>query len=265
VSQRFETTTNKKGEFVQVGMRTGPYRITASMEGYRSAQLDAHIRLGDATNLGTFTLASEKAAQAAQHRQSVAEIREDFDAAFELTRQEKWAEAEVAFRTLVERKPEIPELHHNLGFVAQQKQDWVAAQAAYEKALELRPGYAEARMALATVYRESGQQDKAAELLAQAATENQDDPTFQFNLGVQLINSDKFPEAKLAFERCLAADPEMVEAYYHYGNVLLNQGQIPEAIESFETFLSKEPENVAHVDKAKAAIAGLSQYLQSQQ
>ncbi len=33
ITRKFETKTNKKGEYMQVGMQPGPYRFTASKEG----------------------------------------------------------------------------------------------------------------------------------------------------------------------------------------------------------------------------------------
>jgi tetratricopeptide (TPR) repeat protein len=265
LSQKYETKTNKKGEFIQVGMRTGPYRITVTKQGYRGTYIDTQIRIGDASNLGTFTLTSQEAAMQAAAEESVAKIKDGFDAAIKLTEAGKWDEAEAAFKGLVEQSPSVPELHYNLGFIASKKKDWAAAEAAFQKAIELRPDYGEAHVALSGVYTDSGQKEKAVAALAKAAEGDLADPKVQFNLGVQFFNNNEFPQAQTAFERALQADPEMTEAYYHLGNVLVNQGQLPEAVEKLEKYLSMNPENAQNAAMAKQMVDGLKQYVTPKQ
>ena len=44
ITRKFETKTNKKGEYMQVGMQPGPYRFTASKEGYQPGFIDVRDR-----------------------------------------------------------------------------------------------------------------------------------------------------------------------------------------------------------------------------
>ena len=43
ITRKFEVKTNKKGEFMQVGMQPGPYRFTVTKEGFSKAVLDAVV------------------------------------------------------------------------------------------------------------------------------------------------------------------------------------------------------------------------------
>ena len=43
MTRKFETKTNKKGEFTQVGMQPGVYRVTANKEGYVGTFVEARI------------------------------------------------------------------------------------------------------------------------------------------------------------------------------------------------------------------------------
>src|SRR5262245_17783046 len=47
VTRKFETKTNKKGEFTQVGLTPGVYRITAGQEGYQGSYIDTRVSLGE--------------------------------------------------------------------------------------------------------------------------------------------------------------------------------------------------------------------------
>ena len=83
ITRKFETKTNKKGEYMQVGMQPGPYRITASKEGFQPAVSDVRISLGDPTAIPDFKLAT-MAQASAQPGSSAAELRSSFQKAVEL-------------------------------------------------------------------------------------------------------------------------------------------------------------------------------------
>ena len=47
VTRKFDTKTNKKGEFTQVGLVPGGYRITANKDGYVGTYVDTRVGLGE--------------------------------------------------------------------------------------------------------------------------------------------------------------------------------------------------------------------------
>src|SRR5207245_1375793 len=51
VNRKQETKTNKKGEFVQIGLQSGSYKITAEKEGIGSQSFDARVRIGQAAEV----------------------------------------------------------------------------------------------------------------------------------------------------------------------------------------------------------------------
>jgi tetratricopeptide (TPR) repeat protein len=256
ITRKLEVKTNKKGEYLQVGLEPGPYRLTATKEGYRGAVADIRVSLGQPTDVPDLELLTPQAA-AAQPGSEQAELREKFAAAVELTRAGKVDEAEAAFKVLLEKFPDIPEIHQNLGVVYAQKKDWAAAEAAYLKALELRPGDPGITTALAAVYQESGQSEKAMQTINEAAGSNPDDAKAQFNKGVFLLNAGQTAEAIAAFEGALALDPAMAEAHYHAGTLLVGQGKVPEAIQHLEAYLALDPQNAQNVATAKGLLQAL--------
>src|SRR5437867_3924136 len=90
-----------------------------------------------------------------------AELQASFKAATELTQTGKYDEAIAAYNQILATHPSIPEVQYNLGYIYSQKKDWASAEAAYKKALELKPSYSEANIALARVYQDSGQDRKS--------------------------------------------------------------------------------------------------------
>jgi tetratricopeptide (TPR) repeat protein len=239
INRKFETKTNKKGEFMQVGMQPGPYKFTVSKEGFGDAVLDHRISLGDPTNLPEFKLQAGGPSkdQAAQ----VDKLKGEFQKAVELTTAGKLDEAEAIYKGLVATNPDVPELYQNLGFIYSQKKDYPAAEAAFLKALELRPGSSAVSSALARVYQDMGQPEKAMAVVDKAAGENPADAKAQFAKGIFLLNSNQAEGAIKAFEAAVAADPTMTEAYFRLGTLMVGQSKIPEAVQYLEKYLSMNP------------------------
>lgn len=259
VTRKFETKTNKKGEFTQVGLQPGEYRFTANKDGYVGAYIEkVKISLGEPTEVPELKLMPKVAAQAAAGGGPTAEeIKDAYRKATELLRAQKWDEAEAALKELQAKNPDIPEVYNNLGYVYAQKKDVAAAQAAYEKAIELRPSYGDAYTGLAQLYQEQGQADKAMEVMTKASAANPDDAGVQLSQGIFYFNTQKYDEAAAAFKKVEALDATNVEVHYYLGIVAVNQGKTDEAVTALEKYLSLSPKNTQNVANAQQLVAAL--------
>lgn len=253
MTDRYEIETNDNGEYLQVGLRPGPYRVTARAEGYLPSVTDMRVALGDPTEVLDIQL--QPAPPTPQ--EEAAALREKFAEALDLSDAGELDEAEALYKEILEAQPDMAEAYQNLGYLYMQKEDWAAAQSVYEKALELRPGSSEITTALAVVYQRSGQDERATELIARAAAENPLDAVAQFNRGGLLLNSGDTAAAIQSFEAALAADPEMAEAHYYLGTVLVGEGRTPEAIDHLEKYLSMNPDQEEHVATAEGLLQAL--------
>ena len=258
VSRKFEVKTGEKGQYQQVGLAIGNYHFTASKEGYVSAALDIKIGMGLATQIPELQLISVAAA-AAQANPDEAVVREKFSQGVDLARAGKLDEAEAIFNEILEIQPGIAEVYRNLGYVHAQRKDWANAEISYQTALDLRPGDPEFVAALAQMYNDSGQKEKAVELMNQAAADNPEDASAQLNQGIFLLSSGQTAEAQGAFEAALAADSSMAEAHYHLGTILVGQGKVPEAVEHLEAYVASNPSNAQYAATAKGLLEALKQ------
>lgn len=75
--------------------------------------------------------------------------------------------AESLYREAIALNPKLPEAWNGLGHSLKKQKRYDEAFAAYDEALTLRPGFALAMQYLGELYVETGQIDKARELLAQ--------------------------------------------------------------------------------------------------
>ena len=257
INRKFETRTNKKGEWMQVGMQPGPYRFTASKEGYQSAIADNYkIALGDPTIVPDFKLQTSKQAANAPGGEGD-QLRKAFSAAVDLQNAGKLDEAIAAYKAILEKSQDVPEVHLNLGTVYSVKKDNAAAEAEFQKAMELRPGYTDAASSLARLYQSMGQADKAMAIMDQATGANPSDAKAQFSRGLVLMNGGKTEDAAKAFEQAAAADPSMAEAYYWLGSQLLNLGRTDDAAKAYEKYLALNPGNPQQLAAAQGILAAL--------
>jgi tetratricopeptide (TPR) repeat protein len=256
VTRKFEVKTNKKGVFLQVGIQPGPYRFTASKEGYQPAAVDFRVSFGEPTEIPPLKLLT--AAQVGQQPGSAqAELLASFRKAVDLQSAGKLDEAEAAYKAILEKSPDIPEVYQNLGGVYALKKDFPAAEAAFLKALELRPDSADTATQLASLYQHNGQPEKAMAIMEKSAGANPADAKAQFNQGIFLLNANKNEEAIAAFEAAIKADPGMTEAYYRLGALMVGQGKIPEAIQHLEKYLSMNPTDAQNVGTAQGLLKAL--------
>jgi tetratricopeptide (TPR) repeat protein len=255
---RFELRTNDKGEYIQLGLTTGSYHVTVTREGYEGKTVQARIGVGMANDIDRIELQS---AQVALQQPASGEevVREMFAKGVNLAQAGQLDEAAAIFEEIDQAHPGILEVYRNLGFISVRQENWARAEASFLAALELRPGDPDFVAALVKVYEESGQEEKARELVSQTASANPGDGTAQYNQGIFLLKEGKSEEAMGAFEAALAADPPAMEAHYYLGTLLVGQGQVPEAIEHLEAYVASEPPNPQNLATAQGLLEALKQ------
>ena len=262
VTRQVDTKTNKRGEYVQVGLPAGQYKITVTKDGYRPALAEYRIGLGEPTLVPPLVLSKGSAGPAAATPDPAAQVfRDEYSKAIDQAQAGEHDAAIAALRDIVAKNPgrsELWEVHLNLGRVLIQKKDWAAAETEIKRSLELRPTDNNgANLALADVYTRSGQKDKADALLAQTAAAGGADATVHLNLGISHLNAGRSAEAEAAFRKAIEVDASTSEAYFHLGTILVGQGKTPEAVASLEKYLTLKPAVAQNEATAKALIAAL--------
>lgn len=270
-NRTLETKTNKKGEYIQVGLSPGKYRLTAS-KGELTDTLDVDIRLEMATH--DFTLGAGRGGPTGS-KEEVAKAKAKADAATKtfnegvaLSNDGKTDEAIAKFQEVLVAIPNCPECYANIGTVHTRSKKYDEAEAAFKKAVELKPDFAEAYNGLANLYNTTKKFDLAAEASKKAMELNAAAPgaagaaggggsaSAVFNQGVILWNAGKIPEAKVQFEQAVKLDPNMAEAQYWLGMALLNSGDTAGAKPKFESYLKLAPTG-QYAETAKSIVASI--------
>ena len=253
-----DVKTNKRGEWIQIGLFPGEYTITAEKDGDKG-NVDFKVSVGDNPEV---MIRIGKAGPSPEAAAKAAALQKSFDEGVALSKASDWDGSIPKFNEAIAQAPNCHDCYYNIGYANTQKKDWENAEVAYKKATELKPDYAEAWNALANVYNQQKKLDLALEASNNAAkygagaTGGGGSATGLYNQAVILWNQQKFPEAKAKLEEATKSDASHAESFALLARVNINLGDFAGAIAAYESYLKLAP-NGPHAAKAKEDIAQL--------
>ena len=267
-NSKFELKTKKNGEYMQIGVPPGNYKVTVEKDGL-SATKTTRISL-DLTELDfTLTKGGSTEGMSKEDAAKVAAKSEAIRAAFKegatLSNAGKHDEAIAKFNEVLKDVPKCPECYVGIGASSAAKKDYAAAETAYKKAIELDPNMVDAYNGLATVYNDQKKfteaQAMSAEGLKRATAGGASGSADAlYNAGVIAWNANDFPKAQEQFAAAVAANPNHAESHFMLGRVYLNLGKLPEAAKEFETYTKIAP-NGPNAKEAASNFEMLKTYI----
>lgn len=283
IKGNYPTKTDKKGNYVYVGLPIGNYKVTLQdANGKTLYYINKHVGLGDPTEVD-FDLKKLRAEDAKsqqanpevqkqleeqnKEKQQMAGLKQIFDQGQALFAQQKYAEAAAAFaqaEPMAKDKNLIVVLEHEADAYAKAK-DYDKAEATYQKAIAVNPSDPSLYDLLGNVYANARKVPEAQQAFQKAADLNPAGAAHEYyNLGVIMVNSGKMDEAAQALKKTTELDPSNANAYYWYGMALLGKAEfksdgsvvaVPGTAEAFQKYLQLDPNG----QWATAAQASLQQ------
>jgi Tfp pilus assembly protein PilF len=252
ITRKLTTKTDRRGEFVQLGLQSGAYRVSATADKLGSGSGEVRVRVGQPTDL-TITLSTTPPGTDPK----LAELKQAFEDGVAASRAKDFDGAIAKFQAALALQPACHECYYNIGFAYLQKKDEKQAEEQWKKALEQKADHAETLTALATLYNSQKRFDEAAAVGARAAASSPGgNADAIYNQGIILWNAGKIAEAKAKFEEVVAADPNHADGRFQLGMALLNEGKVPDAVGAFEKYLQMAPSG-QFAGQAKAMLAQL--------
>jgi tetratricopeptide (TPR) repeat protein len=252
INRKYEVKTNKKGEYIQIGLQPGGYKLTASFETLGSQSFPVRVRIGDPTKINFILGAGgANAPMTKEEAAKAAALKKAFEDGVALSKASDYDGAVAKFTEAAGMVPNCFDCYYNVGFNYMQKKDYANAETAFLKCIELKPSYVDAYNGLATVYNSEKKFDKAQEMsqkaseLASAAgpgSASSGGVDAEYNQGVIAWNAGKIAEAAEHFNKVIFLKPDHADAHYQMGMALVNQGKLPEAVPFFEKYLQLAPE-----------------------
>lgn len=188
--------------------------------------------------------------------------------------QNKPAEAEAGYRTLLASGAQIPEAFSNLARLCNNSGRGAEAISLWGQALQLNPRHVESLILLGMALKAAGEIDKA-ELCYRAALDVQPGiPEALYNLGNLLQEKAQPVDAEQCYRQALVAQPQFPLAHYNLGNALRDQGRLEDAITHYRQATTQDSNlplahnnlgnALMHQDKLDAAIASYQRALDLQ-
>jgi tetratricopeptide (TPR) repeat protein len=284
--------TNKKGEYVYIGLPVGEYRITlAGPDGKPIHYEEKKLGIGDPTevnfDIGQLQKEAEKAAESnpeyqkqVEAQKESASLKQTFDQGQELYNQKHYTEAAATFEKALPLAKDrnvaivLSRLADTWAKAAsietdpdKRKQDQTNAIDYYNKVIAIAPNDATLHNNLGNLY---GNMGKSADAITEFKKAAELDPnhaaSYYYNLGAILVNTGKMDDAAEALKKATDLDPNNSLAWYWYGMALMGKATIkpdgsmapaPGTIEAFQTYLKLEP-NGKMAAAAQASIDSLS-------
>ena len=134
-----------------------------------------------------------------------------------------YAAAEKAYKQALRIEPSMPELWANLGLMQQEAGDIASAVRSFQQANHLNPSLYVPNLFLGNDYVRTGKAPEAISFLAKAEKTNKTDPQAPLALGRAYYAMGKFSAAAQEFERAVALDPKLGDAWFALGIARLNQ------------------------------------------
>ena len=286
VKGHYETKTDKKGNYVYIGLTPDQYKITLQdpTTGKVLYYIGHHVDLGDPTVVD-FNLPKEMAAQqkeqqanpAVQQQQAQQQketqqfnsLKQVFDQGMALENQKQWADAAAMFQKaepMAKGKNLAAVMEHEASAFENAKM-YDQAIAEYQKLIADDPTNAGFHSNLGTAYASQGKATEAEAECAKAGQTSPPDGTrCYFNLGAIANNAGKMDDAASAFQKATQLDPKNADAFFLEGQALMGKATMgpdnkivpaPGTVETLQTYLQLDPNG-----KYKETAEGMLQSIQ---
>ena len=287
-----KTKTNKKGEYVYIGLAPGVYKVTVvGPDGKDIYYEQQRVGVGDPTEVN---LDLSKAMQEAQKTQAAnpeyqkqvaeqkqtASLKQMFEEGRVLCAQKQYVEAAAIFEKALPLAKDknltivIGQLADTWAKAAgietnpdTRKQDQAKALDYYQKDLQADPNDASLHNNLGSLYADMGKsEDAAAEFKKAADLDPLHASGYYYNLGAIMVNKGQMNAAAEALKKATDLDPTNANAWYWYGTALMGKATVkpdgsmepaPGTVEAFQTYLKLQP-NGPNAATAQASIDALS-------
>jgi Tfp pilus assembly protein PilF len=264
-ARKLTVKTNKKGEFIQIGLQPGLWTLTASKDGVGQALAEVKLGYGAHETVDLTLTKGGGAPGAGMSKEEAAKaeaMTKAFDAGVAASKAQKWDEALAKFTEANAAQPNCYACQFNIGLAHAGKKDLAKAEEAFLAAAAIKPESPDPYNQLANLFNANKQYDKATAMVAEAAKRagggagGGASADSLFNQGVVLWNGGKFAEAKVQFEAATKARPDYADAHYWTGMANLNTGAMPAARASFESYLKYAPTG-QYAEQVKTFLAQL--------
>jgi tetratricopeptide (TPR) repeat protein len=240
----FTATTDDRGRFSIIGLRSGTWKVTASAPGFQASSGQVPIRtIGTPNPPLEFTLnaGAPAAGGGAMAGVNTKELQAELQKAEDLLTQNQYDAAIAAYEAILTKTPALTMINMQIGRAYRMKKDYDGALGAYKKLLEAEPTNERAKVEIGMTNLEKGDLVAAEAALSEAAQAVSASREVFYNLGEVKFAKGETDESAKWYQRAADVDPKWAKPYFKLGLVKLQKADSPGAIEMMEKVIAAEP------------------------
>jgi pentatricopeptide repeat protein len=259
---KYETITNKKGEWSFLGLGTGNWNMTASVKGFLPVSKPLYVSQLSVNPKVTVRLQKTST--------GVGGIIEDettfafLEKANQLFKEKKYDEAIASYQQFLEKNPAAYQVSLSIADCYQEKGEIEKAMEIYNKMIEQaktdqtrgKEMTAKAQAGIGNCYLKQNKLQEAQDFFKQSVDNSPNDEILAYNVGEIYFTNQKFDDALRYFDLAAQIKPDWPDPYLKLGYVYLNKADYANAIAKLEKFLSLEPEG-ERAARAKDIISAI--------
>ncbi len=251
----FTATTDDRGRFSIIGLRSGTWKVTASAPGFQPSSGQVPIRtIGTPNPPLDFTLAAGPTGPAgALAGVNTKELQAELQKAEDLLGQNQYDAAIAAYEAILTKTPALTMINMQIARAYRLKKDYDGALGAYKKVLEAEPTNERAKIEIGMTNLEKGDLPAAEAALTEAAQGLNANREVFYNLGEVKFAKGETDEAVKWYERASQVDANWAKPYFKLGLAKLQKADAPGAIQMMEKVIAVEP-NSPEAAQAKQLI-----------
>jgi TolA-binding protein len=240
----FTATTDDKGRFSIIGLKTGQWSFTAQAPGFGPEQGKLPVQTIGAPNPPlTFTLKKGGAPAAAGALGGLAakDLQAELGAADQLYNAQKWDEAIAAYRAIMTKAPSLSVINLQIAAAYRNKKEYDNAITAYNELLKTDPANDKAIVGIGMTNLEKGDLKAAEDTLTKAAAGPKPTREVFYNLGEVKFSQGKTEDAATWYQKASDVDPSWGKPIFKLALVSLNKGDKDGTIKMMEKVMSADP------------------------
>jgi Flp pilus assembly protein TadD len=252
---RCTATTDDKGRFSIIGLRTGSWTFTAQAPGFGRENAALNVQTIGAPNPPlTFTLKKTGPAPVgALGSMTPKDLQGELAAADALYNTQRWDDSIAAYRAILTKAPALSAINLQIAAAYRNKKDYDGAIAAYNEILKVDPGNEKATIGIGMTDLEKGDLKAAEETLTKASQGPAATREVFYNLGEVKFAKGEADEAAKYYLRAADMDPTWGKPIFKLGLVALNKGDKDGAVKLMEKAIAVDPTS-PEAAQAKAII-----------
>jgi len=222
----FTATTDDKGRFSIIGLRTGRWTFTAQAPGFAPESGNLNVQTIGAPNPPlTFTLKKGASSGPASALGNLAakDLQAELAAADALYNAQKWDESITAYRAILAKAPALSVINLQIAAAYRNKKEYDNAIAAYNDLLKTDPNNDKAQIGIGMTNLEKGDIGAAEETLQKAATSPTATREVFYNLGEVKFAKGQPEEAAKYYQRASDIDASWGKPLFKLALVALNK------------------------------------------